>query len=190
VIISSNLKSSSQCQKAANKAMSILGMVKKHFKRLDKDSFKNIYKGYIRPHFEYCIQAWSPSLVKDKLLLENVQRRATKQVYGLHNQSYEDRLRILGLTTLETWRLRGDLIETYKILYGREDIDSGQLFKFRVNDHDLRGHDFKVYKQHNRKHFFSQRVTTHGINCDNYRVSGALEKLEHETNLQDRAADR
>jgi len=28
------------------------------------------------------------------------------------------------------------------------------------------------------------------ILCDNYRVSGALEKLEHETNLQDRAADR
>jgi len=108
---------------------------------------------------EYCIQAWSPSLVKDKLLLENVQRRATKLVYGLQNKSYEDRLRILGLTTLET---RGDLIETYKILHGKEDIDIGQLFKFRVNDHDLRGHEFKVYKQHNRlntrKHFFSQRV--------------------------------
>ena len=66
------------------------------------------------------------------------------------------------MTTLETRRLQGDLIETYKILHGKEDIDSGQLFKFRVNDHDLRGHDFKVYKQHNRlnirKHFFSQRV--------------------------------
>jgi len=46
VIISSNLKSSSQCLKAANKAMSILGMVERHFKRLNKDSFMIIYKGY------------------------------------------------------------------------------------------------------------------------------------------------
>ena len=45
---------------------------------------------------------------------------------------------------------------------GKEDTDSDQQFKFRVNDHDVSGHDFKVYKQHNklniRKHFFSQRV--------------------------------
>ena len=33
---------------------------------------------------------------------------------GLKNKSHEERLRVLGLTTLETQRLRGDLIETYK----------------------------------------------------------------------------
>jgi len=73
------------------------------------DSFNVIYKGYIRPHLEFCIQAWSPFLAKDKLLLEKVQRRATKLVCGLKNKSYEERLRILGLTTLETRRLRGRL---------------------------------------------------------------------------------
>jgi len=71
-----------------------------------------IYKEYIRPHLEYCIQAWSPSLVKDKLSLENVQRRATKLVYGLQNKSYEDKLRILGLTTLETTGRRNQLRPT------------------------------------------------------------------------------
>jgi len=73
-----------------------------------------------------------------------------------------ERLRVLGLTTLETQRLQGDLIETYKILHGKEDIDHHQLFELMSNGHKLRGHDLKLYKQYNRlnirKHFFSQRV--------------------------------
>ena len=105
---------------------------------------------------------WSPFLAKDKLVLEKVQRRATKLVCGMKNKSYEERLRVLGLITLETRRLRGDLIETYKIPHGKEDIDHCQLFELVSNGHKLRGHDLKLYKQYNRlnirKHFFSQRV--------------------------------
>ena len=113
-------------------------MLKRNFRRLDTGSFNVIYKEYIRPHLEFCIQAWSSFLAKDKLVLENVQRRATKLVCGLKNKSYEERLRVLGLTTLETRRFRGDLIETYKILHGKEDIDHCQLFEFVSNDHGLR----------------------------------------------------
>jgi len=54
VIISSNLKPSAQCLKAANKAMSVLGMVRRNFPRLDTASFNIIYKGYIRPHLCLC----------------------------------------------------------------------------------------------------------------------------------------
>jgi len=83
-------------------------------------------------------------------VLEKVQRRATKLVCGLKNKSYEERLssRVLGLTTLETRRLRGDLIETYKILHGKEDIDHRQLFELVSNGHALRGHDLRLYKQY------------------------------------------
>ena len=62
------------------------------------------------------MQAWRPHYRKDIDKLEKVQRRATRMVEGLGEYSYEGRLRILGLTTLETRFLRADLIEVFKIL--------------------------------------------------------------------------
>jgi len=76
-----------------------MGMVRRNFRRLDKEDFLLIYKTYIRPHMEYCVQAWSPYLKKDIECLEKVQRSATKMVHGLRHLSYEQRLRHLELTS-------------------------------------------------------------------------------------------
>ena len=57
-----------------------------------------------------------PVLKQDIILLENVQRRATKLITGLKHKSYEERLSILQLTTLEIRSKQGDLIEAFKIL--------------------------------------------------------------------------
>ena len=51
-------------------------------------------------------------------MLKKVQHRATKLVFGVEKLTYEERLNRLGLTTLEDRRLRGDLIEVFKIIKG------------------------------------------------------------------------
>jgi len=129
-------------------------------------TFRILYNSFIRPHLEYSIQAWSPYLRKDINVLEKVQRRATKLglVNGLKHVGlpYEERLKRIGLTTLEKRRVRGDLIETYKILTEKEYVDSSKFFVLNNGSHNLRGHRFKLYKSRSRlntrKFFYSQRV--------------------------------
>jgi hypothetical protein len=61
-------------------------------------------------------------LEKDIDLIEGVQRRATKLGAGMKGMSYEERLKFLDMTTLETRRIREDLSDVFKILKGIEDI--------------------------------------------------------------------
>ena len=62
------------------------------------------------PHLEYCILAWRIYHKKDFDELERVQRRATQLISELKHLCYEKRMLECRLTTLETRRLRGDLI--------------------------------------------------------------------------------
>ena len=57
---------------------------------------------------------------------------------GMGNFSSEERLDKLGLFSLEQRRLRGDLIEVYKIMRSMDRVDSQKLFP-RVEESITRG---------------------------------------------------
>ena len=59
-----------QCCKAANEANRKLGMIKRGFKNKSKEIMLPLYKSMVRPHLDYCIQAWKPHLRKDVDRLE------------------------------------------------------------------------------------------------------------------------
>jgi ribonuclease P/MRP protein subunit RPP40 len=81
---------------------------------------------------------------KDIDLIDGVQRRATKLVIGTKGMSYEERLKFLDIITLETRRVRGYLIEVFKIMKGLEDVNKD---KFCTMDTGcMRGHELELFK--------------------------------------------
>ena len=82
-----------------------------------------------------------PHFIKDIKLSENVQRRATKMVQGIERWEYDERLKYLVLTRLET---RSDWIQIFKIMNGKYDISRDLCFK--LDEFDRRRHDQKLFK--------------------------------------------
>jgi len=101
-----------------NIAYKMLGIIKRNFKDVDNFAFITLYKSFVRSHVEYANSVWCPHGVGVIQDLEKVQKRATKNVQGCKGLMYEDRLTYLQLPSLSYRRLRGSMIETYKIVSG------------------------------------------------------------------------
>ena len=109
-------------QSCISKANSMIAWITRSIVTRDKIVMRNVYKCIVRPHLEYCAQLWSPPATHGNwatiIELESVQRRFTRLIDGIGTLPYSDRLKALHLTTLAERRIRGDLIEVYKIVNG------------------------------------------------------------------------
>ncbi|GAB0177873.1 hypothetical protein GRJ2_000252600 [Grus japonensis] len=118
VLMDEKLNMSLQRVLAAQKANHVLGCIKRGVTSRSREVILPLYSALLRPHLECCLQLWGPQYRRDMELLQQVQRRATKLIRGLEPLSCEDRLRELGLLSLEKRRLWGDLIAAFQYLKG------------------------------------------------------------------------
>ena len=111
-----------QIKASISKANKMICWVVRNLIARDRTVMLAIYKALIRPHLEYCVQLWNPTAAHGSwgiiLELEGVQRRFTRLIDGIGTLPYSSRLENLKLTTLAERRVRGDLIETFKIISG------------------------------------------------------------------------
>ena len=133
--------------KIINKANQMIGLIKRTFIHLNKDILLKLYKSLVRPHLEYGNIIWFPLLKRQSIAVERVQRRATKLLRECKDFSYEQRLRYLNLHSLKGRRIRGDLIETYKIFNNKVDIKKEDLFQLNTTG-ITRNSDGKIYVEH------------------------------------------
>jgi hypothetical protein len=116
VTIDAKLNFEKHIQTQVNKANQIVGIIRRSFKYLDFKTFCLLFKSLVRPILEYASSVWNPYKTKDIEAIENVQRRATKMLPDMKDLTYEERLKKLKLPSLRYRRLRGDMIETFKIV--------------------------------------------------------------------------
>ena len=86
-----------------------------------------LYKALVRPHIEYCVQAWRPYYQKDVDNLEKIQRSREE----LPGMEYEERLRQTRIVTLEARRTRADIIEVFKIMKGLGGLNREDFLRWK-----------------------------------------------------------
>jgi hypothetical protein len=168
VFITDNLKQSAQCKASANNARFRLISINKTFKYADANTRVRLFKTFVRPLMESSIQAWNPQYKKDIEALERVQKTATKWIPSVRHLDYESRLKKLKLLPLWLRRHRGDLILTYKIIQGLDNIKASSIFKLKCDINTRKTDDSTALFKSNpppyhsakdsRNHFFTQRV--------------------------------
>ena len=172
VTIDADLDFDTHINNKINTANKIFGIIRRAYVNLNPQTFIPLYKAMVRSHLDYAVSVWCPYKEKHIEALEKVQRRATKRIDGFKNFSYEERLKKLKLPTLKYRRIRGDMIECYKILNEVYDTNKKNFFELQIERNEgriLRGHSLKVYyprfQKNIRKHSFPVHVIETWTRC-------------------------
>ena len=155
-----DLKFRKQAASAIAKASKVMGVIRKSFQKMDHDTLPILFRTLVCPHLEYCNAIWGPFNRADQILVERVQRRATKLVPSIKNKPYSERLKFLNLPSLYYRHKRGDMILVYQLLNAGVDVHPGIFFEKATSS--TRGHKWKLKKPRAesriRRNAFATRV--------------------------------
>ena len=161
VLVDESLKFRRQAAAAMAKANQILAVIRRSFELIDETTLPRLYKALVRPHVEFGNVAWGPFNRAYQLLVERVQRRATRLVASVKHRPYEERLEVLKLPSLFYRRRSGVMIQVYRIINGGVDLSPDEFFTPAASDR-TRGHQWKLQKpraeSRPRRQAFSARV--------------------------------
>ena len=105
-----------QIEQAANRATNMSRWVMRVFKTREELPMLTLFRAMVLPHLEYCVQLWSPHLLKDIRRLEAVQRSFTFRISELNQLTYWERLAKLKLYSIERRRERYVILYIFKII--------------------------------------------------------------------------
>ena len=162
VIFDKTLSFEQHISNQVKKANSMAGLIRRSFTYLTPELFRKLYITFVRPHLEYAQVVWSPKFKKHTRLIEGVQRRATKTVEKCKSLSYVDRMKKIGIPSLNYRRAANDMVEVFKHLnyYDKASIPSNFDTRKRPN----RTHDNELIRI-----FANDGVRGAQSNCFYYR---------------------
>ena len=107
--------------------------------------FSRLYKALVIPILEYAVPLWSPYLQKNIDAFERVQWRASKYTLPIsyRDSSCEERLAMLGWSSLQSRRSYLSLLECYKTIHGLNGLNCNDYFKFNSYGKTRSNHSFK-----------------------------------------------
>ena len=98
-----------------------------------------MYNTFVRPKLEFAAAAWKPWQEGEVKTLEKVQERAIRLLSDARGSTCEEKLKDVGLTTLQERRVRGDMIEMFKTVKGVNRVDKREWFELEdENKRELR----------------------------------------------------
>ena len=161
IIVDTELKFNNHIFDIVKKANQRAILIHRSFLSKNTTNLLLAYTINVRPLLEYATPVWNPSQLGLINTIESVQRKFTKQLPGLSNFTYYERLQVLQLQTLEHRWLQYDLQTCFNIVHGINCLESHDFFTMSSNS-KARGYPLRITvpiaKSNISKHFFSCRV--------------------------------
>ena len=154
ILIADDMKFHHQVDSACKKAYFEIGRIRRSFISRSPKFLSSMYKIYVRPHLEYCVELWNPGYRGDIIKMEKVQNRMTRLLREGRHLNPEERNKRLNITSHEIRRKRGDMINIYKYM------NADKIFTLRDNS-SIRGNDKAVrlplFTSDPKRHSFAYR---------------------------------